>query len=209
MRRTIALATATALSLSLALGPTSTAAAGGGGCAEITRAGGTTVEMALACFTPSLLRVAPGETVTFVNRDPFRHIVVGSGYRWGSPGFMGEGDAFTATFRRQGTYPFQCSLHPGMVGAVLVGDANGAGAASDGRVRVAPVPPSPSPSPVVVTETLERQVFVTEPVERAAWIVLGAGLALCALGGAALVRARRRAPAPIAMEPAAPSPALR
>lgn len=110
------------------------------------------------------------------------------------------GRSFTATFRRPGVYPFQCYLHPGMAGAVLVGDANGPGAATDGRVRVAPVAPSPSRSPVLVTERLERQVFVTEPVERTAWLALGAGLALCALGGAAMVGAGRRAARRIAGE---------
>jgi hypothetical protein len=77
-----------------------------------------------------------------------------------------------------------------MAGAVLVGDANGLGAAL-GRVRVAPVPPSPSP--VAAAETVERQVAVTEPVERAAWLALGAGLLLSVAGGGALLRARRTA----------------
>jgi plastocyanin len=180
------------LAFALGLAPSASA---GGGCAEITSGQGTTVEMLYACITPSLLRVDPGETVTFVNRDSFRHIITGAGYAWGSRGYMGEGETFTATFRRPGVYPFQCFLHPGMVGAVLVGDANGPGAAGDRRVRVAPVPPSPSPSPLVVTETLARQVFVTEPVERAAWLVLGAGVGLAALGATALLLARRRAAA--------------
>lgn len=200
---------ASSIALAIALGPGSGASAGGGGCAEITSGEGTTVELLYTCITPSLIRVDPGQTVTFVNRDPFRHVITGAGVAWGSRGYMGEGETFTATFLRPGAYPFQCYLHPGMVGAVLVGDANGPGAAADGRVRVAPVPPSPSPSPVVVTETLERRVFVTEPVDRASWLALGAGLLLSVAGGAALLGARRRAVREAPIEPVERTPVLR
>lgn len=193
----------------LTLGAAPGASAGGGGCGEVTTGEGTTVELLYACITPSLIRVDPGETVTFVNRDSFRHVITGAGVAWGSRGYMGEGETFTATFRRAGVYPFQCYLHPGMVGAVLVGDANGPGAATDGRVRVAPVAPSPSPSPVVATTTLERQVFVTEPVERAALLAMGAGLLLAGFGAAALRRARRRNAVEVPIDPAERAPALR
>ncbi len=193
-----------AMAIAVVLGPAPAAWAGGGGCGEVTTGEGATVELLGLCITPTLLRVDPGATVTFVNRDPFRHIITGAGVGWGSPGFLRGDASFTATFRRPGVYPFQCYLHPGMAGAVLVGDANGPGAAAEGRVQVAP-----APSPVVLTETRGRPVFVTEPVERVGWLALGAGLVLSVAGGAALLGARRRAVRGAPIEPVERTAVLR
>jgi hypothetical protein len=41
-----------------------------------------------------------------------------------------EGDSIAATFDAPGVYPFACYLHPGMVGAVVVGDDFDAGEVS-------------------------------------------------------------------------------
>jgi plastocyanin len=98
----------------------------GGGCHKpLTEGRGDTVEMKEACFGPSILSVDPGTEVTFVNRDAVVHNVGANG--WGEYDDMHPGDAFTATFRESGIYPFACSYHPGMTGAVVVGDGAGAG----------------------------------------------------------------------------------
>jgi plastocyanin len=98
----------------------------GGGChAGSTTGAGDTVEMRDACFTPTSLRIEPGATVTFVNRDPLTHNVGGTG--WGNLDGMTEGDAFTATFADPGVYPYACSYHPGMTGVIVVGTGTGAG----------------------------------------------------------------------------------
>jgi plastocyanin len=101
-------------------------AGAGGGCHEPLREGtGDTVAMKMACFGPAILRVDPGTEVTFVNRDALVHNVSANG--WGQYEDMNQGDAFTATFREEGVYPFACNYHAGMTGAVVVGDATGAG----------------------------------------------------------------------------------
>ena len=131
-----------------------TATAGGGGCVEVTEGSGTTVELLDYCIAPTLLRVQPGETVTFVNRDETRHVISSAGYAWGSDGSMRADEAFTATFSENGVYPFQCYLHPGMAGAVIVGDATGLGAAETGGVVAAPLQ-EPLPEVVYVTRAPE------------------------------------------------------
>ena len=97
-----------------------TATAGGGGCHQPRQTSGAGVEVQLlaGCMTPTVLEVEPGADVTFVNRDPYVHNVWGVG--WGGE-TLDEGDAFIRTFDRPGTYPFTCTLHPGMSGAVVVG----------------------------------------------------------------------------------------
>jgi plastocyanin len=101
-------------------------AGAGGGCHRgMTQGTGDLVEMVDACFTPSILQVAPGTEVTFANRDPIGHNV--SAWSWGQPDAMMKGDSITARFNEEGIYPFACSYHPGMTGAVVVGDGTGPG----------------------------------------------------------------------------------
>ena len=124
-----------------------TPAAAGAGChSEPTQGRGKTVEMVNQCFTPSVLRTEAGAEVTFVNRDAVTHNVSANG--WGRFEDMGRGDAFTATFDRAGVYPFACTYHPGMTGAVVVG--NGAGAGSGDLVTVDSEEPAQQTGPVSV-----------------------------------------------------------
>jgi plastocyanin len=95
-------------------------AAGGGGCHEpSTERSGTDVEMKGMCMTPAVLRVEPGTTVTWTNRDPLAHNLHAT--QWGA-GDLAPDATFTQTFAEPGTYAYACTLHPGMVGAVVVGD---------------------------------------------------------------------------------------
>lgn len=179
------------------LGPAPAAWAGGGGCGELTDGGGTTVEALYSCFTPTLLRVQPGTTVSFVNRDTYKHVLTGAGYGWyDEDGWFRPGEVVEATFERNGVYPYQCSLHPGMSGAVIVGDGSGLGAASHAGVTVEPArTPQPSPEVVVVTSepeirtvarTIERTPLAARFVAGAIGLILGAGVA------AAIAATRRR-----------------
>jgi plastocyanin len=108
------------------VGPWAAPATAGGGChAGLTQGEGDSVEMSKMCFTPSILEVEPGTEVTFTNQDPMVHNVSANG--WGYFEDMRQGDSFTATFADEGTYPFACTYHPGMTGAVVVGDGSGVG----------------------------------------------------------------------------------
>jgi plastocyanin len=182
MTRRIGIALATTFLVALFV-PAAPAVAGGGCHSGATQGEGDTVEMMDACFTPSILRVQPGDAVTFVNRDPITHNVGGN--LWGNLDDMNRGDAFTATFDEEGTYPFACSYHPGMTGAIVVGSGTGAGNGEN-------VGPSTfeQPEPVVEVRT------VTEPSSGTpvaiGWIagaVIGVALGF---GIAALVRRNAR-----------------
>jgi plastocyanin len=99
----------------------------GGGChTPATEGRGATVALVDLCFTPTVLRVQPGTTVTFVNRDTLTHPLSRPGGDWGWDGR--GGDRTTVRMDQAGTYPFFCYVHPGMVGVVVVGDGRGTGA---------------------------------------------------------------------------------
>jgi len=161
--------------------PAVPALAGGGCHSGATQGEGDTVEFKDACFTPSILRVDPGDSVTFVNLDDMTHNVGGN--QWGNYEDMNLGDAFTAAFDEAGVYPYACSYHPGMTGAIIVGSGDGAG---DGENVTVASFQQPAASPVIEVRTVTEQASGT-PVA-IGWIVggaLGVGLGF---GIAALVR---------------------
>ena len=148
-------------------------AAAGGGChAPATEGRGTTVALTDLCFTPTVLRVAPGTEVTFVNRDSIAHPLGRPGGAWGWDGTIG-GRA-TVRLDQAGTYPFFCYVHPGMVGVVVVGDGRGTG------VQVVQV--DDPAAPVAATGQPASTAGADLPSFPAAWLVL---VALAALAGAA------------------------
>ena len=166
------------------------ATAGGGGCAEVTAGSSTTVELISSCITPTLVRIEPGETITFVNRDDYRHVIAGAGYAWASEGSMRPEEAFTATFRTDGVYPFQCYLHPGMTGAVIVGDGTGLGAASRANVFVEPLAGTEEPTAKVVYLTKAVPAGSSTAGAWTAGIAIGIATGATVVVAGALVRRR-------------------
>jgi plastocyanin len=158
-------------------------ASAGGGCHAPATEGrvGTTVALVDLCFTPTVLRVAPGSTVTFVNRDTMTHPLSRPGGEWGWDGMVG--DRTSVRLEEPGTYPFFCYVHPGMVGVVVVGDGRGTGAA---LVQVddpaAPTAAGGQPATAEAAATGSAPSSGDLPSFPAAWLVL---TALAALAGAA------------------------
>jgi plastocyanin len=92
----------------------------------------TTVIMEGNCFTPTVVRVEAGDSVTFTNEDPETHTVGGVAGSFGDMhAEVVPGAAVTHKFATNGIYPYVCLLHPGLAGAVVVGDGIAAAAGSD------------------------------------------------------------------------------
>ena len=70
-------------------------------------------------FAPVSLTVTAGTTVRWENRDEEPHTVVSDDGLFRSGG-LGQDDVFTFKFDRPGTYKFLCSIHPQMIGTILV-----------------------------------------------------------------------------------------
>jgi plastocyanin len=167
----------------------------GGGCHRdlaggAVEASGSTVELAGACMNPAVLRVDVGTTVTFVNRDEVLHDLYGSGF---AAGDLRPGQEATFRFDDAGTFAYACTLHPGMVGAIAVGDGHRVG--DGGPVDIEPVmarttttSTTAAPVPVVATTPLPAdQGDEGVPVALA---IAGAAVAAALAFGAG---ARRRA----------------
>ena len=70
-------------------------------------------------FNPALLTVKAGSTVTWTNMDDEPHTVVSDTGVFKSGG-MDTNESFSYKFDKPGTYHFTCSIHPRMVGTIVV-----------------------------------------------------------------------------------------
>ena len=70
-------------------------------------------------YDPKEVTVNAGDTVTWVNQDAPQHDVVADNGAFKS-NLFDKGATFSFTFTTAGTYPYHCSIHPGMVGTVIV-----------------------------------------------------------------------------------------
>jgi plastocyanin len=96
------------------------AGGGGGGCTALTTGEGVEVGMSRSCFSPVVLHISAGDSVTWVNNDPFAHAVTGVASSFGDYVQLWQDDRVTHRFDEPGVYPYFCFLHPSMVGAVVV-----------------------------------------------------------------------------------------
>ena len=72
-------------------------------------------------FSPNELKISAGTTVTWTNRDDIPHTVVSSDDpKAFKSKVMDTDEKFSFTFSKPGTYPYFCSVHPKMVGKVVV-----------------------------------------------------------------------------------------
>jgi plastocyanin len=70
-------------------------------------------------FGPSTITIAPGTTVTWINRDDIPHTVVSTDKVFKSK-VLDTDEKFSYTFSKPGEYPYFCSIHPKMTGKVVV-----------------------------------------------------------------------------------------
>jgi plastocyanin len=70
-------------------------------------------------FSPVTLTVKSGSTVTWTNRDEEAHTVVSDSGLFRS-GALDTKDSFSFKFEKAGTYHYLCSIHPKMLGTVVV-----------------------------------------------------------------------------------------
>lgn len=78
------------------------------------------VEISHFTFGPGTLTVSPGTRVVWINRDDEPHIVVSAGNQFASSKALDTGDSYATVFDKPGTYAYFCSIHPHMIGTVIV-----------------------------------------------------------------------------------------
>jgi plastocyanin len=70
-------------------------------------------------FAPLSLSVTVGSTVTWTNQDDEPHTVVSDAGVFRS-GAIDTNESFSFRFDKPGTYHYACSIHPRMVGTIIV-----------------------------------------------------------------------------------------
>jgi plastocyanin len=69
-------------------------------------------------YAPNPVTISAGGTVTWTNMDSISHTATSdTGVFNGS---LAPGAQFSFTFPNRGSFPYHCTIHPGMVGTVVV-----------------------------------------------------------------------------------------
>ena len=76
-------------------------------------------------YSPNIVRIKAGETLTFDNVDGNFHTVTSGSQQTGpdgtfDSGLLSAGEKFTLTLDKPGTYQYYCTIHPNMVGTIIV-----------------------------------------------------------------------------------------
>lgn len=71
-------------------------------------------------FMPRTVQVKVGDTVTWVNHQGAAHTVVSVGDGPIASELMQPDDTYSVTFAESGTFSYQCTIHPSMLGEIQV-----------------------------------------------------------------------------------------
>jgi plastocyanin len=107
-------------------------------------------------FNPGQITVAPGTTVTWTNEGPSPHTTTADDGSWDS-GTLQQGEDFSFTFDKPGTYTYHCSIHPDMTASVKVSGGGGGGTTSSSSASMSasmsPMASASASAPQKLTET--------------------------------------------------------
>jgi plastocyanin len=78
------------------------------------------VEIRGMAFHPSVLTVAVGDTVIWINRDIVPHTATAGGRPTWDTGQLMQGEQDRYVPRRGGEAPYVCTLHPTMQGKLII-----------------------------------------------------------------------------------------
>jgi plastocyanin len=70
-------------------------------------------------FVPATLEIAAGTSITWRNKDDDAHTVMDASGAFRSDA-LDEGQSYTYTFAKPGTYRIACSMHPQMMETIVV-----------------------------------------------------------------------------------------
>lgn len=68
-------------------------------------------------FSPKVMTIKKGTTVTWINNDSPTHNIKGDAFKSMD---LKTGDTFEFTFNETGTFDYICGLHPKMTGTIIV-----------------------------------------------------------------------------------------
>lgn len=68
-------------------------------------------------FSPSSLTIKKGESVTWLNEDSAPHAI---NFETFSSDTFSKGESYSKTFNEAGSFNYYCSIHPSMIGKIIV-----------------------------------------------------------------------------------------
>lgn len=71
-------------------------------------------------FEPATITIKPGTTVVWTNDGPTEHNTVSKKGKVWESNIMEKGDVYSYRFEKSGEFPYWCTLHPSMLGTVIV-----------------------------------------------------------------------------------------
>jgi plastocyanin len=86
---------------------------------EEAKASATEVRVDNFTFGPGTLTVAVNSTVTWINKDDVPHVIASNDGLFKSK-TLDTDDKYSYAFTKAGTYSYYCSIHPKMVGKIVV-----------------------------------------------------------------------------------------
>ena len=84
---------------------------------QTSTAGGNSVAIQNFSFSPAVLAVKVGDTVTWTNNDSAPHQIKSDTFNSQQ---LARGQTFSFTFQAAGTFDYSCAIHPSMKGQVVV-----------------------------------------------------------------------------------------
>lgn len=78
-----------------------------------------TIDIKGFVFDPATITISKGTTVTWTNKDTAQHTVTEINNAFSSE-ILSQGQIYNHTFNETGTFEYQCHIHPGMRGKVIV-----------------------------------------------------------------------------------------
>lgn len=117
-------------------------------------AGGSSTDVSVVDldYDPREVTITAGSTVVWTNRGDLPHTVTAEAIF--DSGIMGTGDSFSWTFPEPGRYDYLCTLHPNMIGTVIVEADNAESGAQLRATDTASLIPEPDPSPSALLEVV-------------------------------------------------------
>ena len=96
------------------------ATAGSGSSCTMLTGATATVSIQNFAFKPTCVSVAVGTKVTFSNEDGTTHTATDAGSGGFDSSNLKQGQSYTHTFTKAGTYSYICSIHQYMRGTIVV-----------------------------------------------------------------------------------------
>ncbi|MEK7526005.1 MAG: cupredoxin family copper-binding protein [Patescibacteria group bacterium] len=81
--------------------------------------GGTIVDVKNFNFSPKIITIKAGESVTWTNSDLVGHTATADDDSWDTS-LISNGESKIVKFDKKGTYTYHCTPHPFMKGTVIV-----------------------------------------------------------------------------------------